>query len=212
MSVSLPDEVPPRHRVLLVDDDPELLTALGRSLSPRFEVVTAASGAEALHVLETAGPFAVLVSDYEMPIMDGTELLALVHERWPETIGIMLTGEIEVDVAIRALHSGRIRHFLEKPCRQGELQAAVEECAKEHGRQVRARLYEGELEFSRDALWDFNAALTSRIKEQTQSLRRLNRFVSELNSAESLEQIATLAADATSGLMQQRAVQMREGI
>ncbi len=195
----------------MVDDDAELLTALGRSLGPRFDVTTAASGAAALTILEFQGPFAVVVSDYEMPSMDGTELLAIVHGRWPETIGIMLTGVIEVDVAIRALHSGRIRHFLEKPCRQGELQAAVEECAKEHRQKVRARVYEGELEFSRDALWDFNAALTSRIKEQTQSLRRLNRFVSELNSAESLEQIAKLAADATSGLLQQRAVQIELG-
>jgi response regulator RpfG family c-di-GMP phosphodiesterase len=152
-----------------------------------------------------------VVSDYEMPTMKGTELLAQVHRRWPETIGIMLTGVVDLDVAIRALHSGRIFRFLEKPCPQERLLTAVEDGAEEHHRHVRARVHEGELEFSRDALWDFNAALTARIREQTQALHRLNRFVSDLNNAESLGQIAKLAADAASALLRHRAVHVELG-
>jgi response regulator RpfG family c-di-GMP phosphodiesterase len=201
----------PRPRVLVVDDQAEILGVLQRALEGPFDVVTACGAAEGLQRLEQEDQFAVVVSDYEMPGMKGTDFLAQVHQRWPETIGIMLTGVISVDVAIRALHCGRVLRFLEKPCPQETLLAAVRDGVDEHCRQVRARLHEGELEFSRDALWDFNAALTTRIREQTQSLHQLNQFVSDLNSAESLEQIAALAAKAASAMLRDRAVQVQLG-
>ena len=165
-----------RCKVLLVDDAAEVLQSLERALSVRFDVATACDAERALVCLEQHGPFAVVVTDHEMPGMKGTEFLAEVHRRFPESVGIMLTGVVELDVAIRALHSGRILRFLEKPCPQEELIAAVLDGVIEHRRKVRARLHEGELEFSRDALWDFNAALTIRIREQTQALHKLNQF------------------------------------
>ena len=87
----------PLARVLLVDDQPELLAALERTLRGRFEVASAGCAAEGLRKLESEGPFAVVVSDYEMPDLKGTEFLAQVHRRWPETIGIMLTGVVSID-------------------------------------------------------------------------------------------------------------------
>jgi len=199
-----------RPKVLLVDDQPELLGVLERSLEAHFEIRTAGCGEQALRVLEHEGPFAVVVSDYEMPGMKGTEFLAQVHQRWPESVGIMLTGVVNVDVAIRALHCGRILRFLEKPCPQDDLLAAIQDGVLEHRRQVRARVHEGELEFSRDALWHFNSVLTFRVRDQTRILHQLNRFVGELNSAESLEQIAALAGKAASDMLD-RAVQVQLG-
>ncbi len=200
-----------RQRVLVVDDAPEVLDALERTLCVRFDVATAPDTEQAILQLENHGPFAVVVSDQEMPGVKGTEFLAQVHRRWPETVGIMLTGVVNLDVAIRALHSGRILRFLEKPCPQEELLAAVDDGVVEYLRKVCARLHEGELEFSRDALWDFNAALTLRIREQTQALHKLNQFVGDLNSAESLEQIATKVAKATSDMLRERSVHVELG-
>ncbi|HUR28378.1 MAG TPA: HD domain-containing phosphohydrolase [Planctomycetota bacterium] len=200
-----------RARVLVVDDAPEMLRSLERTLCPHFDVVTAQNGDEALCCMELEGPFSVVVSDYEMPGMKGTEFLAEVFRQWPESVAIMLTGVVNVDVAIRALHSGRILRFLEKPCPQEGLLAAVEAGVAEYRRRVDARLLEHELEFSRDALWDFNATLTTRIREQTQSLHKLNQFVGELNSAESLDLIAKLAAESVSGLLRGRAVHVQLG-
>ncbi len=200
-----------RHRVLLVDDSAEILDAVARQLGGRFDVSRALTGEQALALLEQDGPFAVVISDYEIKSMKGTELLATVHRRWPETIGMMLTGFVDLDVAVSALHSGRILRFLEKPCPQQRLTEAVEECVFEHCRLVRTRLTAGEVEHSRDALWDFNAALTARIRDQTQALHRLNKFVSDLNGAECLGQIAKLAADAASGMLGGRAVQIELG-
>jgi response regulator RpfG family c-di-GMP phosphodiesterase len=200
-----------RPKVLVVDDTPEVLGSLERSLAARFDVATALDGERALRRLESEGPFAVVVSDYEMPGMKGTEFLAEVHRAWPETVGIMLTGVVSVDVAIRALHCGRILRFLEKPCPQEALLTAVLDGVAEYDRRTSAREHEGELEFSRDALWDFNAALTARIREQTQALHRLNQFVGDLNSAESLEEIAKLAAESTSRMLRERAVHVQLG-
>ncbi|MEO6708416.1 MAG: HD domain-containing phosphohydrolase [Planctomycetota bacterium] len=205
------DVVPSRFKVLVVDDAPEVLEALERSLRPRFDVATAGNVPAALELMEQQGPFAVVISDQEMPGMKGTEFLAEIHRRFPEAVGIMLTGVVNVDVAIQALHTGKVLRFLEKPCPQDELLAAVEDGVFEHRRKVSARQHEGELEFSRDALWDFNAALTIRIREQTQALHKLNQFVGDLNSAESLDQIAKLAVVAISGILRERSVRIQLG-
>src|SRR6185436_11430672 len=91
------------------------------------------------------------------------------------------------------------------------LLAAVDEAALEYRRRIRAREDQGELQFSRDALWDFNAVLTNRIREQTYALHKLNQFVGDLNSSESLEQIAVLAAEVISSTLRQRSVHVQLG-
>ena len=127
VEVSNPAHDRARHKLLLVDPASGPLAALARSLGGQFDVSTAESAEAALAILEQHGPFAVVVSDHELPAMKGTEFLAQVHQRWPETVGIMLAGAIDVDVAIRALNSGRIRGFLEKPCPEVQLLAALED-------------------------------------------------------------------------------------
>lgn len=206
-----PDEGSNRERVLLVDDSPALLAVLERSLAARYDVTTACDGVGGLEQLERNGPFAVVVSDYEMPGMDGTEFLSRVHAIAPDTVGILLTGLVSVEVAIRALHCGRVMRLLEKPCPREQIFLAVQQAIEEHHRCKRAREHEGALEHSRDALWEFNAALTSRIREQTLALERINRFVGELNGAESLEDIASLAANALSALLRGRSVEVHLG-
>jgi response regulator RpfG family c-di-GMP phosphodiesterase len=194
-----------------VDDSPALLAALARMLEPEHDVVQAASGAEGLHRLSDAGPFDVVISDEEMPGLQGTEFLSEVHRRAPATVGILLTGMADVSLAIRALHTGHVLRFLEKPCSQEALLAAVQDCVREHRRLLREREREGEGESARGALWEFNAALTSRIREQTQALFRLNRFLGDLNSAESLSQIAALAVDTLAAVLPERAVRIDLG-
>ena len=65
-------------RVLLVDDDPNVLMGYKRNLRLEFTIVTATSGKEALFLLTRAEPFAVVVADFNMPGMNGIEFLAQV--------------------------------------------------------------------------------------------------------------------------------------
>ncbi len=66
------------------------------------------------------GPYAVVVSDFRMPVMDGIKFLIQVKETAPETVRMMLTGNTDLPTAIDAINQGQIFRFLTKPC-SGEL-------------------------------------------------------------------------------------------
>ncbi|MCC6408318.1 MAG: response regulator [Planctomycetes bacterium] len=193
-------------RILIVDDAREVLASFERLLGRSFDVVTASSGERALELCREQGPFAVVVADYEMPGMKGIELLMRVREHWPHTVPIMITGVVDVDVAIDALHNGRIFRFLEKPCPPGLLTTAIEDALAEHRRIAREHELANTLRFSRETLARFNQTLNGLIDEQTEALLRLNRFVSDLNAADSLQEIGELAARAARDLVGDRAV------
>lgn len=63
------------EKILLVDDDENAFAGFRRNLSVHFNLYTAPSAAEAFTIIEKHGPFAVVVSDYKMPYMDGNEFL-----------------------------------------------------------------------------------------------------------------------------------------
>ena len=108
---------PARPRVLFVDDEPDLLAGLVRTLrSEHFVLVTATSGAAALDLLQNHGPFAVIVSDLRMPAMDGVDLLGRARAVCPETVRILFTGQLDMDKAIAAVNEGAIFRFITKPC------------------------------------------------------------------------------------------------
>ena len=66
----------PRHRILCVDDESQVLEGLSLQLGRRYEVLTALSGADALQILQREDRIAVLISDMRMPRMDGATFLA----------------------------------------------------------------------------------------------------------------------------------------
>ena len=111
------ETIAPPFRVLVVDDDSLMRSALHRALRRRdCEVVLAADGLEAIATVEDAAPsaFAVAVVDLRMPCMGGHELLAEIKHRSPATQVIILTGHGTIDDAVRAMRAGA-DDFLEKP-------------------------------------------------------------------------------------------------
>jgi response regulator RpfG family c-di-GMP phosphodiesterase len=103
-------------KILLVDDEPNVLQSMQRQLRKRFKVVVAEGGEEALEALKSKGPFAVIVSDMRMPGMDGVQLLSRVKDSFPDTVRIMLTGNADQETASEAVNAGQIFRFLTKPC------------------------------------------------------------------------------------------------
>lgn len=116
-----------RKRVLLVDDEPNVLSAIQRHIRGRLDVETANSAAEALEKLTKFGPFAVVVSDMQMPGKSGAELLAEVRTLAPQTTRVMLTGNSDQGTAIRAVNEGAIFRFLNKPCPPDVLERTIRE-------------------------------------------------------------------------------------
>jgi response regulator RpfG family c-di-GMP phosphodiesterase len=104
------------EKILLVDDEPAVLQGYQRLLRGEFNAETAVGGAGALIALEKSGPYAVVVSDMRMPQMDGIELLARIKTQFPDTVRIMLTGNADIQTAVKAVNEGNIFRFLTKPC------------------------------------------------------------------------------------------------
>jgi putative nucleotidyltransferase with HDIG domain len=104
------------EKILLVDDDRNILFSYRRYLQSKFEVLIAGNGDEGIAVLKERGPFAVVVSDYRMPGMDGIQFFSLAHQIAPDTVRIMLTGHADLEGAISAVNKGNVFRFLTKPC------------------------------------------------------------------------------------------------
>ncbi|HUR25031.1 MAG TPA: response regulator [Candidatus Thermoplasmatota archaeon] len=118
-----------RPRLLLVDDEPDILRSLELLLlrsRPRLEVLTAANGAEALLRLEST-PVDLVVTDYRMPKLDGLRLVRTVRERWPDRPSLLLTAYPDLDLAIEALNAGHVRRFFVKPVEPVKLLATIDE-------------------------------------------------------------------------------------
>jgi two-component system repressor protein LuxO len=113
--------------ILFVDDESEILTALTRLLrSTDITVHTAISGEKGLQVLEQQD-IDIVVSDKNMPDMNGMEFLQKVADQWPETVRIMLTAYTELNDVISAINSGRIWSYMKKPWDNEELKLNIQQ-------------------------------------------------------------------------------------
>ncbi len=104
------------EKILLVDDDSNVLDGYRRSLRGEFLLETAQGGPQALKLVEESGPYAVVISDMRMPGMDGIQLLSRIKSVAPDTIRVMLTGNADTETAVNAINEGSIFRFLNKPC------------------------------------------------------------------------------------------------
>jgi CheY-like chemotaxis protein len=115
-----------KDRILLVDDEQAILDGLCRQHRKHFDMVPACGSAAGIEALEQNGPFAVVVSDYQMPGMNGTQFLAKARHIEPNMARIMLTGEADMQAAIDAVNRGQIFRFLTKPCHPDILRGCID--------------------------------------------------------------------------------------
>lgn len=104
-----------KHKVLLVDDDARFLDAYKRDLKDEFTIVTALGNAQGLAEINDQGPYAIVVSDLNLPGMNGVQFLSRVKEISPETVCVLLAGQDDLETAIKAINDGNIFRFLTKP-------------------------------------------------------------------------------------------------
>src|SRR3954463_2880614 len=114
-----------KSTLLLVDDEPNLTSALVRSLDrSQFEIFTADSAQKGLMIL-AGNEIDVVVSDERMPGMTGSQFLSEVRKTWPNTIRMILSGQADLEAAVRAINEGEVYRFLLKPCHPKELQLTI---------------------------------------------------------------------------------------
>lgn len=113
------------EKILFVDDERSVLDGYKRILHRDFAVDTALGGEEGLKAIQEHGPYAVVVSDMQMPGMTGAQFLARVRQTTPDTVRMLLTGHADLNSAMEAVNEGNIFRFLTKPCDKEILAKAV---------------------------------------------------------------------------------------
>lgn len=115
-----------KQRILFVDDEPAILSALKNLLykdRKRWDLLFAPSGEAALELIREQ-PVDVVISDMRMPGMDGATFLNQVKQAWPATARIMLSGHADRESIVRALPA--VHQLLAKPCDAATLRASIE--------------------------------------------------------------------------------------
>ncbi len=147
MTAGVQEAGAPALTVLFVDDEPALARATARIVAARsgFHALTAASGAEALEVLRTHA-VDVLVSDIDMPEMDGIELVRVARREFPMVLRILLTGAGTMERAVNAINEGEVVRFFAKPFDIERFTAALAELADRIAAMRRERYAEAQRE------------------------------------------------------------------
>ena len=119
------NSVEAERTLLLVDDEPNILSSLSRLLRREgYQILTATSPADAFLLLAKHNVHVVL-SDQRMPEMTGTEFLSRVKQMYPDTIRIVLTGYTDLDSVTDAINRGAIYKFLTKPWNDDQLREQI---------------------------------------------------------------------------------------
>ena len=120
------------NKVLLVDDEQNVLDALRRTHRKSYDLTVANGGEAGLAAIHEHGPFAVVVSDQQMPEMDGITFLRKVAQLAPDTSRVMLTGNADLATAVQAVNQGAVFRFLSKPCEPERFSATLDEALELH--------------------------------------------------------------------------------
>jgi CheY-like chemotaxis protein len=149
-----------RSAIVCVDDDPIVLASLGEQLSRglglEYDVELAAGASEALDLLaeldEEGIAVPVIISDQRMSGISGAQLLARVHQLYPKTLSILLTGESSVEDVARAVNTAHLYRYIPKPWDETDLLLTVKEALRRYSQ-------EQELSIQRQALTEANFRL-----------------------------------------------------
>lgn len=117
----------PQARILIVDDDDKSLASMRRILRSHSEIVTTTDPVQAINIFEHQGPFSVVISDFQMPYMNGIQLFSRIFALDKNAQRIMLTGHADLQMAVDAINHGKITAFLTKPTQSVTIRSIVSE-------------------------------------------------------------------------------------
>jgi response regulator RpfG family c-di-GMP phosphodiesterase len=167
------------HKILLVDDDENILFGYQRNLRTKFNVSISTSAAEALGLISKTNDFAVVISDFNMPGMKGVEFLSKVKELSPDTVRILLTGYADVKTSMDAVNEGNIFRLLTKPCPQEMLLQTIYQAIHQYNLVISEReLLEKTLRGSIKMLVDILAVINPLLFNHAKQNRNLGKQIS----------------------------------
>lgn len=167
-------------RILLVDDDPDIISGYQRSLRKSFSIKTFSNPSEALETIRMEEPYAAIVSDYRMPEMNGVEFLSKAKKLSQDSVRMIVTGFADLQIAIDAVNKGNVYRFLTKPLPTDDLILALED-AVELYRLITSEkeLLDKTLKGSIKLLIDILSSTLPQVFSQANKNRRLARRIGE---------------------------------
>ena len=118
-----------KYKVLIVDDEPDNLALLYRTLRHDYDVVKSGSPLEALKILEArTEKFALILSDHKMPEMDGVEFLRRSNQYAETTVKVLVTAYSDAKILIDAINQAKVYRYVKKPYTPDELLHVAKTC------------------------------------------------------------------------------------
>ena len=145
----------PRPKLLVVDDEPEVLASVTDLFRLEYQVKTFLRGRDALNALRSE-EFHVIMSDQRMPEMNGVEFLSEARLLQPDATRLLFTGYSDVKAIIDAINQGHIWHYITKPWDPEELASKVRQATEQHDLIVRNKRLIEELASTNQRLADAN--------------------------------------------------------
>jgi response regulator RpfG family c-di-GMP phosphodiesterase len=182
--------------ILIVDDEPVVLTALKSTLEREgFHVVACNSPLKALTILAERD-FAVIISDQRMPEMLGLDFLIESRRLRPQSSRILITAVLTLPTIVDAINKGEIFRFVAKPWLREELVATVWNAVQRHELVTHNQVLQAETQTLNTRLHEANLALEAKVldlEQQRKSLDAANRSLAESyeNSLELCRRILT---------------------
>ncbi len=196
------------RKVLIVDDQPEIRDGIARLMRTDYDVDVASSSEEALRKLRDAGPFAVIVTDHQMPGGDGVSLLERAREESPDTVRILMTGHADLEVAREATNRGEVFRFLEKPLPHEVLHAALSEgIVRYQGAESEAQLALALAE-ARESVARIVRELEVAPGGDTETVSEISDLAARIAAVDSLGALASVALDHGARILPGRGLQL----
>lgn len=121
-----------KYKILIVDDEPDNLALLYRTLRRDYEVVKSNSPIEAIEILNNTNDFSLILSDHKMPEIDGVEFMKRTNHLCPNAARVLVTAYSDARILIDAINQAKIYRYVKKPYTPDELLHVVRTCLDYH--------------------------------------------------------------------------------
>ncbi len=171
-----PDAFTPNTRILYVDDEEGLLQSFKSLMRPEeVETHLLQDSSQIEATLTSEGPFALVISDQRMPMVQGVEVLETVRRLSPDTVRVLMAGDSDLDPTLRALNTGGIARYVSKPWQDEELRMLVRENIARHNLVLKNKWLSDQLHMQNEELKELLGGTVA------QTVRILGDMVGQVN-------------------------------
>ncbi|ETR70865.1 MAG: multi-sensor hybrid histidine kinase [Candidatus Magnetoglobus multicellularis str. Araruama] len=173
-----------RGRLLIVDDEINVVKTLKRTFRKDYEVFTAASADKAIEVL-AKNPVHVIISDQRMPGLTGTEFFSHIRSDYPDVVRMILTGYADIEAVIESINHGNVFRYISKPWDPDEMVSIVRQAFEYHSLLEKNRKLVKDLKAANEHLESKVNQRTEQLSQMVTELRRANVSAEKANQAKS---------------------------